>query len=265
MKKVKSKGQFIGHTHVTNVVKVVTFSDAEWARIAQTTSLPSDARLQIGVAIAHYRSEKAAEKTSLPTKRSVKKIRDYAAKLDRELRRLLVDPIFFSAGLPHWSSTPKPQTSDFDQLFDNLKQLQLVMEKAQSRMQMTRGRKSTRLLEGLVKRLNWIQAGVSDDNVTRSTKTLGGRAYNKYINLCCHLANRDLTPAQIDRAFCQQIAEFHDILSNDGFDTSVGEYVDEKHHPKSRRSRVYVGGHLKFRQEDILKYLRAKQKKSNRK
>jgi hypothetical protein len=260
MKKVKSKGQFIGRTHVTNIVKVVTFSDAEWARIAKTTPLPSDARWKIGAAIAHYRSEKAAEKTSLTTKRSVNRIRNYATKLDRELCRLLDDSIFFSAGLPHWSSTPKPQTSDFDQLFDNLKQLQSVMEKTQSRMEMKPGRKSTRLLEGLVKRLNWIQAEVSGDNVTRSTKTLGGRAHNQYIDLCCQLADRDLTPAQIDRALSEQIAEFHDILGNDGFDTSVGKEIDEEHQPKSRRSRAYIYGHLKFRQEDVLKYLRAKRK-----
>jgi hypothetical protein len=252
-------------SHDSNLVKVVTFSDEQWRRIAETTPLPDNARFRIGAAIAHYRSEKAAERTSLTTKRSVKKIRDYATKLGREIHKLLHDPIFFTAGLPHWSSTPKPQASDFDQLRANLEQLQAEMEKTQSRMQMTPGRKSTRLLEGLVKRLNWIQADATEDNVKRSTKILGDRPFNKYINLCCHIADPALTPAQIDRALRKQISEFHDILSNDGFDTSVGKNVDEKHQPKSRRSRAYVGGHLKYRKEDVLKYLRAKQKKSNRK
>jgi hypothetical protein len=137
MKKIRQRKKSTrGGPHDTNIAKVVNFEPEEWARIASTSSLPKNARLRIGIAIAWYRSEKAAQKTSLNTKRSVKKVRDYATKLDQQLKDLLKDPIFFSAGLPYWSPTPKPQSSDFAQLFDSLEQLQSLMEETQSRMRM---------------------------------------------------------------------------------------------------------------------------------
>lgn len=239
-----------------NIPELLTFGDEEWARIANTSPLLKDARFQIGAAIAQYRSEKAASKTSLTTKRAVAKVRVYASKLHRELRGLLADPIFFTAGLPHWSSTPKPQVSDFELLFDNLKQLQSVMERTQSRMQMKPGRKSIRPIDFLISKLNWAQAEITGDNVQRSTKILGGRAFNKYVTLCCQIADPNLTPRQIDRALSRHIANFHDRLSNDGFDTSVGKWVDEKHQPTSGRSRAHIDGHLRFRPEDISAFLR---------
>jgi hypothetical protein len=248
-------------SHTSNLVKVVTFKDEEWARIADASLLPEGARIQIGAAIAHYRSEVAAERTSLNTKRSVVKIRGYATKLEQGLRNLLNDPIFFTAGLPHWSSIPKPQASEFKHLFENLEQLQLVMARTQSRMHMKPGRKSIQPIDALIARLNWIQASVTGDNVRRSTKIiLGGRPANIYIELCCKKADSDLTQVRIDRALRRNVAKFHDILINHGFDTSVGKYVDEHHQPKSSRSRAYIDGHLRFRQEDILKHLRAKKK-----
>jgi len=254
MKKIRSKKKSKVRTpraHNSNIVEVVPLSDGEWARINATSPLPNDARIRIGAAIAHYRSEKMAERTSLSTKRSVRKIRGYAFKLDRELHQLLDDPIFFTAGLPHWSSVPKPQASDFEQLFGDLGQLQLLMEKTQSRMQMKRGRKSSQPLDGLVKQLNWIQANATRDNVQRSTKIFGDRAYNKYINLCCQIADPDLTPAQIDRVLRKQIAEFHNVLINYSFDTSVGQGLDKKHQPKSRRSRAFVGDYFRVPQNNF--------------
>jgi hypothetical protein len=243
----------------------VPFSDVEWAEISDTIDLPKDARLQVGAALAIYESERAASKAaSLETKRSVDKVRRYAAKLDDELRKILADPILYVADQPYWSSRPRLTKADFAELFSNLDQLQSIMETAQSRMEMSPGRKSTQAIDVLVQTLNSIQAEVSRDNVQRSTKSSEAAhskrpaKINKFVILCGKKVG--LTPPQIQRALKRTIASFHDILTNGRFDKSVGEYIDDGHSPKSRRSRTAQDGHWRIRQEDVVAFMQAKKK-----
>jgi hypothetical protein len=247
----------------------VPFRDTEWAEISDLIDLPSDARFQIGGALAFYKSERAASTAaSRTTKRSVGKIRQYATKLHDELYRILDDPIFFVAGQPYWSSRPRLKKADFEELLSNVDQLQSIMETAQSRMQMPPGRKSTQAIDRLVQTLSAIQAEVSQDNTQRSSKkpdkTQRRRSANStaFVVLCAEKVG--LTEPQIQRSLKRTIARFHDSLTNHGFDTSVGKSIHGKHEPKSRRSRTPSDGHWRIPKIDVIAHLRNKKKRTKR-
>jgi hypothetical protein len=251
--------------HPSNNPEVVPLSDREWAEISETIALPKDGRTRIGAALAFYESGRAASKAaSLKTKRSIDKVRRYAAKVDDELRQILADPTFYVAGQPYWSSRQRPNKADFTELFSNLKQLQSTMKMAQSRMAMSPGRKSTQAIDNLVQQLNYIQAEVSRDTVQRSTKDSEAAKskrpakVNKYVILCGKKVG--LTSPQIQRALKRTIAIFHDTLTNHRFDTSVGEYIDDGYSPISRRSRTAEDGHWRIRQKGRHRVYESKRK-----
>jgi hypothetical protein len=244
----------------------VQFSEKEWSEISGLIPLPEDARIQIGAALAFYKSQRLASTAApLKTKRSIDKVRRYATKLESELRGILADPSFFQAGQPHWSPRPRPRKVDFEVLFSNLDQLQLTMDTAQSRMKMSPGRKSMQAIDFLIQALGSIQAQKSRDFVQRSTKdankkwSSGFARSTRFVTLCGNKVG--LTPGQIERALKRSIAKYHDTLINHGFNTAIGGYIDGKQQPKSQRSRTASDGHWYIRQDEAMAFVRAAKKK----
>jgi len=191
--------------------------------------------MAIDVALTIYRSEYETLYTSLDTKRSIAKVHNYATKLFAELKKLLDDPIFFTADQPHWRSRPRPATQDFETLFEQLRKLQSTLKTAESRTRPGPGRKSVQPMDRLVEQLNWIQAEFSQDAVTHSRKKTEGNPA-EFIRLCCRTVG--LTDGQIDRAIKRYAARRHRNIQFQYFDLSTGEPLSEQDRVrKSRRSR----------------------------
>jgi hypothetical protein len=209
--------------------EVVEFEEEDWQKISRSLPLPlaADARFRIGAAIATYRNESFANRTSLKTKRLVEQMRGYASKLVKGANELTNDLVFLNAGLPWWKSRTGPSAGDILNQIQKIQALDQILADAQDRMKVGPGRKSAQPLEHLIKQLVWIQAEVTQKYVTRSIKTgVRARPTNRFIELCVHFADRRITSSNIERVLTRCIAEHHDTLAQYGFDTATGQHVN---------------------------------------
>jgi hypothetical protein len=168
--------------------------------------------------------------TSLRTKRSIKKVKNYATKLKAELKYLTADPVYLSAGLALGS----PSSNDFSILLRALNDVQREMESAESRTSMKAGRKSTSPVDFLVSFLNWVQNDATRDNVIRSNKRTERASGSEFIHLCCRKVG--LSKGQTDRALKRNISKFHSMLSY-GVDLSVNPSGSRNQYSGSKRAR----------------------------
>jgi hypothetical protein len=145
--------------------------------------------------------------TALPTKRSIKKIQNYTAKLQRELEGLIDDPVFLSAGLPHG----RISDNGIRALLRSLEHIQSEMEGAEGRLSMRRGRKSVSPTDFLVTFLNWIQREATRKEVVRSNKRTEKASAGIFIKLCCQKVG--LSKGQVERSLKRSIARSHMIHS----------------------------------------------------
>ena len=214
------------------------FTDLEWKAIADTfpTSrstrrLMNSSRRQVEEHLTRYVRHRQSLWTSLQTKRSIKKIENYATKLRTELEALLTDQVFFSASLPYGSA------SDLGEIIRSqlkkLASLQYDMSSAENRLSMRPGRKRLPV-DFLVMHLNWIQNAVTKDNVIRSNKRADKARSSTFIHLCCRKVG--LSKGQVDRALRRNISYFHKNLGN-GIDLSVNPRSARKHKSSSNRAR----------------------------
>ncbi len=198
-------------------------SDEDWKKIAASSPLPPDARLQIAAAVAHYRDLVSAGKTELRTKRLVHRMRGQIAKLVKNAAELNKDHVFFRAGLPSWSRRTGPVPTDIEALIEEVKVLDQILVDAQDRMAMSPGRKSSAPLEFLIDMLAQIQARVTKRFVKRSMKNGTLLRYtNTFIRLCVGVADPKIPSSRIDDALAKCIARHHDILKTEGFNTVMG-------------------------------------------
>lgn len=200
-------------------------SDDDWIKISALTPLPDDARFRIAGIIAMYRNRAAADRGSLATKRRVLRMRNAIRRLLNDAETLKEDPVFFNVSLPIWSSRTGPNIFDIDKRVRSISELDQILADAQERMQLKRGRKSSKPLEGLIKNLVWIQADATRKYVKRSTKSGSLRPINAFVSACAKIADPTLSQSNVESVLTKCIAEHHHILKHDGFDTAVGEYV----------------------------------------
>jgi hypothetical protein len=144
--------------------------------------------------------------TASSTKRSIKKIQNYTAKLQRELEGLIVDPVFLSAGLPHGRISDNGRA-----LLRSLEHIQSEMEGAEGRLSMRPGRKSVSPTDFLVTFLNWIQRETTRKEVVRSNKRTEKASAGIFIKLCCQKVG--LSEGQVERSLKRNIATSHMIHS----------------------------------------------------
>ncbi len=211
----------------TWLIEPEMLSDTDWERIERTSPLPPDARLRISVALADYRNRVAAERGSLFTKRRVQRMRNAIQKLQSEAKVLLDDPVFFSIGLPAWSSRTGPVPADLTERLKIIREFDQVLADAQDRMQLRRGRKSSQHLASLIQQLVWIAADATGSSVKRSTKAGSLRPTSRYILACAKIADSKLSESAINNALTKCIAEYYRTLGTDGFDTAIGKYIDQ--------------------------------------
>jgi hypothetical protein len=145
--------------------------------------------------------------TASSTKRSIKKIQNYTAKLQRELEGLIVDPVFLSAGLPHG----RISDNGIRPLLRSLEHIQSEMEGAEGRLSMRPGRKSVSPTVFLVTFLNWIQREATRKEVVRSNKRTEKASAGIFIKLCCQKVG--LSEGQVERSLKRSIATSHMIHS----------------------------------------------------
>jgi len=194
--------------------KVVRFTDREWKAIVMV--LPQSKRLQLRTAsmkrdveakLNYFLRYRESLWTALPTKRSIKKIQNYATKLRHELEGLMDDPVFLSAGLPHG----RISDGEIPKFLRDLKHIQTEMDGAEGRLSMKPGRKSVRPTDFLITFLNWIQRGLTRKEVVRSNKHTEKASAVVFIKLCCRKVG--LTEGQVERSLKRTIAITHMIHS----------------------------------------------------
>jgi hypothetical protein len=224
---------------LTRGTKLARFTDQEWKAISDIFSSSravrrrvNSRRQQVEEHLARYLRHRESLWTSLKTKRSVKKIDNYATKLRTELEALLIDPAFFSAGRPLGLTSDPVQI--IRPLLKNLDWLQHDMRSAEGRLSMGPGRKKLPV-DFLVMNLNWIQNTVTNDNVIRSNKRRSDKALGSaFIHMCCQKVG--LSKGQIDRALRRNISYFHKSLG-DGLDVSNHPFRTRKQYSASKRAR----------------------------
>jgi hypothetical protein len=207
------------------VVLTQDLQEAAWRRIAASSELPVDGRQRIAMAIAMYQNMVASNRGSVPTKRLVRRMRGLIEKLTAGITTLGKDPVFLHSGLPWWRKRTGPLPSDMEAFQQVLSELDQVFVDAQDRMKMQSGRKSRGPLEVLIKTLNSIQADATQRSVRRSEKAGYLRPTNEFVILCVHQADHTLPLSRIEDVLTKCIAEHHEILRNDGFDTATCKYV----------------------------------------
>jgi hypothetical protein len=181
--------------------------DEDWRKIAASSPLPADARIQIAAAIGIYRDLVSAEKTDSGTKALVRQMRGRIAKLAGEIAKLSKDPVFFRAGLPMWSTRTGPVPADLEKLIEEVMVLDQILADGQDRMAMKAGRKSSSSLEFLIDMLDEVQARETKRFVKRSIKNgTQLRPSNEFIRLCVGVADPKISASSIENALTKCIA-----------------------------------------------------------
>jgi hypothetical protein len=216
---------------------VIRFTEQEWKAIANTLP-PSkqfrrrmdSKRREVEGQLNFFLKYRQSLWTSLRTKRSIKKVKNYATKLQTELEYLTNDPVYLSAG----RSMGSPSNRDFSSLLSALDNVQREMESTESRTSMKPGRKSAGPVDFLVTHLNWIQNVATRDNVIRSKKKTEKASGSNFIYLCCQKVG--LSKGQVDRALMRNISKFHSMLSY-SVDLSSDPFGAGNHKSGSKRAR----------------------------
>ena len=213
------------------------FTDGEWKAIIECFPTSSDLqqrqqsmRDDVEAHLNFFLRYKQSYSTSLNTKRSINKVRNYAIKLRKELDFLANDTVYQVAGLP----MGKIGNTDFDLLIKKLGWLQFDMESAASRVSMRPSRKPTGPTDFLITHLNWIQGDVTGEPVIRSNKRTERANANNFVKLCCKKVG--LSQDQIDRSLKRVISKFHSALAL-GVDISSNPFGEPREKFASKRAR----------------------------
>jgi hypothetical protein len=203
-------------------------TDAEWQKITASSPLPVNARDEINFAIGHYRMEVSVNRTRLTTKRLVSQARGHIKKILEKSGKLQGDSVFFDAGQPRLrGGAVSPTPGEFKELVNAVLPLDRVLEEAQRRMKMKRGRKSSRPLEKLIQLLVWVQADATEKFVKRSIKTgISQRPTNAFITLCVGVADPKVPASLIESTLTKAIKEHWFAREHFDFDTATGRPVD---------------------------------------
>jgi hypothetical protein len=206
--KARASYQIYSFTKVHEDFQVIHFTDQEWKEIVNTFPWSKKflrnskvRREQVEGLLNSFVKYRDSLRTSLNTKRSIKKVVGYILNLRRELGYLIRDRTFLLSERPMgWMSPP-----DFSVVLRALDDLEEEMDSSAARLQKKPGRKSTSPLDHLIVFLNDIQRDMTSDNVIRSNKRTDKASGSTFIHLCCRKVS--VSGSQVDRAIKRRVTD----------------------------------------------------------
>lgn len=204
-----------------------SISDEDWSNISKTTVLPEDARVRVSAAMGTYDAWVASTKTTLQSKRLVEALKKGVRRVKVNAEKLKSDGVFFNAGQAAAFGWSGPTPADIDGFIEDFAEFDQLLEDAQQRMQMARGRKPDDALASLITHLAWIQADSKRIRLKRSSKIGSLRATNAFVEACVRVADPKILKSKIEAVLAKNISKNRKIVKEEGFDTFTGEIVHE--------------------------------------